>query len=218
VAVIASEAGLLRGKQAAAADLFELRLDALAPIADRLEQEIHRLKTPLIITARHPREGGAGGLNAARRAELLLSFLNYAAYVDLELRALRELAAVRRRIRTQKVRLIISVHELHEMPSLARLRAKAIAAAEAEADIFKIVARTDTAEQLDRLLRFFEASHVDLPISAMGFGKFGRVARLELAARGSVLNYVHLGAAQLRGQFSLADWKRVMRRLHPPPR
>ena len=218
MAVIASEAGLLRAKQVAAADLFELRLDVLAPIADRLKQEIPAFKAPLIITARHPREGGARGLNAARRAELLLSFLNYAAYVDLELRAMRELAAVRRQVRTKKVRLIISAHELRDTPSLVRLRAKAIAAAEADADIFKIVARTDTAEQLDRLVRFFDAPHVDLPISAMGFGKFGRVARLELAARGSVLNYVHLGQSQLRGQFSLADWKRVVRHLHRPPR
>ncbi len=213
MAVIASRDDLLRAKRSASADLFELRLDALAPNVDQVEREIRHLNAPLIITARHSREGGALALAAARRAQLLLQFLKYATYIDVELRAWRELATVRRQARAQKT--IISVHELHDTPNLAGLRRKAAAARRFGADIFKIVTRTDTPEQVDRLLEFFDNPHVDLPISAMGFGKFGRVARLELAARGSVLNYVHLGQAQVRGQFSLFDWKKIMRHLHP---
>jgi 3-dehydroquinate dehydratase-1 len=216
VAVIASRDDLLRAKRLAAADLFELRLVALAPIVDQVEREIRHLNAPLIITARHSREGGALALAAARRAQLLLQFLKHAAYIDVELRAWRELATVRWQARAQKT--IISAHELRDTPSLARLRRKAVSAARVGADIFKIVTRTDAPEQVDRLLEFFDNPHVDLPISAMGFGKFGRVARLELAARGSVLNYVHLGKAQVRGQFSLSDWKKIMRHLHRSPR
>jgi 3-dehydroquinate dehydratase-1 len=218
VAVIASHADLLHAKRVAATGFFELRLDTLAPIIGQLERKIRELTVPLIVTARHPREGGAHQLNAEQRAELLLRFLNYAAYVDLELRALRELAEVRRRARAQSAPLIVSVHELRDTPPPTALRHKADRAAKAGADIFKIVTRTDTSEQVDRLFAFFDAPDVDLPISAMGFGRFGRITRLELAARGSALNYAHLGSAQVPGQFSLAAWKRVVRYLRRTPR
>jgi 3-dehydroquinate dehydratase-1 len=219
VAVIASRADLHQTKRIRSkADLFELRLDALAPIADQVQRAIRSFKARIIITARHPREGGTNHLTAGQRAQLLLRFLNRAAYIDIELRALRELASVYRAARAQNIRIIVSTHDLKATPSLTWLRAKARAAAKAGADIFKIATRTDTPEQLDRLLDFFDERHVDLPISAMGFGKFGRVARLELAIRGSVLNYVHLGKAQFPGQFSIAEWEKVMRHLHRPSR
>jgi 3-dehydroquinate dehydratase I len=215
VAVIASRADLLSAKRMrSAADFFELRLDALASIVDQVDRAIQSFKSSVIITARHPREGGANNLSAAQRAKLLLRFLDRAAYIDIELRALRELRQVRQQARASKAGLIISVHDLKGTPRLSSLRRKAYAAAQAGADIFKVATRTDTSEQLDRLLDFFDAQHVNLPISAMGFGKFGRVARLELGARGSALNYVHLGKAQLPGQFSILEWKKIMGHLH----
>jgi 3-dehydroquinate dehydratase-1 len=219
VAVIASWADLLRAKRIpSAADFFELRLDALAPIIDQVELAIQSLKAPVIITARHPREGGANNLDAAHRAALLLRFLSRAAYIDIELRALRELASVHRQAHRKKIGVIVSVHYLKETPSLTLLRRKANRAVEARADIFKIAMRTDTAKQLERLLDFFDEQHVDLPMSAMGIGRFGRAARLELARRGSVLNYVHLVQAQVAGQLSISEWKKFLPRLHRPRR
>jgi 3-dehydroquinate dehydratase-1 len=215
VAVIASRADLLSAKQMRlAVDFFELRLDAVASIVDQVDRAMQSLKSPVIITARHPREGGANNLSAIQRAKLVLRFLGRAAYIDIESRALRELRHVRQQARAGKVGLIISVHDFKGTPRLSSLRRKAYAAAQAGADIFKVATRTDTSEQLDRLLTFFDAQDVDLPISAMGFGKFGRVARLELAARGSALNYVHLGKAQFPGQFSFLEWNKIMGHLH----
>ena len=223
VGVIFSQRDLHRAKTLRSPpDLFELRLDALAPVIDEIESVLRSLKTPLIITARHPREGGVNNLNAARRATLLERFADRAAYIDIELRALGELASVARQARRRRIGLIISVHDFANTPSVVQLRAKASAAASAGADIFKIATRTDTRQQLERLLQFFDDPHacravagrrrVDLPISAMGIGRLGREARIELAARGSVLNYVHLGRAQIAGQFSLTEWRK--RRLH----
>jgi 3-dehydroquinate dehydratase-1 len=214
VAVIASHADLLSAKRMrSAADFFELRLDALVSIVEQVDRAIQSLKSPVIITARHPREGGANNLSAAERAKLLLRFLNRAAYIDIELRALRELRHVRQQARPGKVGLIISVHDLKDTSRLGSLRRKAYTAAQAGADIFKVAMRTDSSDQVDRLLSFFDEQQVDLPISAMGFGKFGRVARLELAARGSALNYVHLGKAQFPGQFSILEWNKIMAHL-----
>src|SRR6266480_3360183 len=39
-------------------DLFELRLDRLAGDLDAVENKVSKLRTPVIITARHPQEGG----------------------------------------------------------------------------------------------------------------------------------------------------------------
>jgi len=43
-------------------DLFELRLDQLARGLDEVEKKLPKLRAPLIMTARHPREGGANQL------------------------------------------------------------------------------------------------------------------------------------------------------------
>ena len=50
-----------------------------------------------------------------------------------------------------------------------------------------------------------------MKIAAMGMGKLGRAARLWCAKRGSVLNYAHLGAAQIDGQLSVAQWRRALK-------
>ena len=60
VGVIASRADLERAvRMRRPPDLFELRLDRLAGMADEVENVLPRLRTPLIITARDPHEGGA---------------------------------------------------------------------------------------------------------------------------------------------------------------
>src|SRR5689334_22328914 len=68
-------------------DLFELRLDMLKDVPS-LEYNAPKLKAPVIITARHPNEGGKGRLTDGQRCELLLRMLPVAAYVDVELRSL----------------------------------------------------------------------------------------------------------------------------------
>jgi 3-dehydroquinate dehydratase-1 len=55
-------------------DLFELRLDCLFPAHD-LENRLSRLPAPIIITARHPAEGGEHNLPLRVRRDLLLRFM-----------------------------------------------------------------------------------------------------------------------------------------------
>src|SRR6266568_1971255 len=64
-------------------DLFELRLDQLARDLDEVEKKLSKLRAPLIMTARHPREGGASQLSTQQRHDLLLRFLGRARYVDV---------------------------------------------------------------------------------------------------------------------------------------
>jgi 3-dehydroquinate dehydratase len=60
------------------------------------------------------------------------------------------------------------------------------------------------------LLDFYDRQRRQGPLAAMGIGKFGRASRLELARRGSVLNYAHLGSAAVPGQLSVRDLRRLL--------
>src|SRR5205823_6349009 len=85
VGVIASRADLERAvRMRRPPDLFELRLDRLAGVADRVEKVLPKLRTPLIITARHPHEGGVSKLRLRQRRDLLARFLKHANYMDVE--------------------------------------------------------------------------------------------------------------------------------------
>lgn len=217
VGVIASRADLDRALRIRnLPDLFELRLDSLAHIVDELENKLPSLRVPLIITARHPQEGGANKLSIRKRRNLLTRFLRRASYVDVELRSASALRSLLRLAERKKVRRIISFHNFKSTPQLRVLRAKARAAKTQGADIFKVATRTDTPAQLARLLDFMSREKpvlsrakrsrmdVNLPISAMGIGKLGAISRVLLARCGSVLVYGSVAAAtDIEGQLSL---------------
>lgn len=209
IGVIASRADLLRAvRMKNAPDLFELRLDHLLNHLDLLESELSRLASPFIITARHPREGGANNLSVNQRRQLLSRFLRRARYIDVELRSTKALKSVLSLAGKQNVGRIISFHDFNSTPTLASLRAKARAAKARGADIFKVATRTDSRTELARLLKFFSDHDVDLPISAMGIGKLGSESRRELIRLGSVLNYANSGRVRISGQPSLSEIRR----------
>src|SRR5713226_4144987 len=98
-------------------DLFELRLDHLCRIAGPLENKLSILRPPLIITARHPAEGGANNLSSEQRRDLLLRFLPRAKYVDIELRAVSSFRSLLDLARRKNVRRIISFHDFDSTPA-----------------------------------------------------------------------------------------------------
>ncbi len=187
-------------------DLFEVRLDRLVRVVGKLENELPQLRAPLIITARHPQEGGKNKLSLQQRRNLLTRFLPYAKYVDVELRSAFALRALLKAAEQKRVRCIISFHNFKSTPPLRILSAKARAAKAHGADIFKIATRTDTPVDLGRLLSFITNKNVDLPVSAMGIGKLGAISRVLLARAGSALVYAAVAAASdIEGQLSLED-------------
>lgn len=204
VGIIASPADLrIATRMRKPPDLFELRLDCLCNIVGELERKLPILRAPLIITARHPHEGGANNLSIKQRHELLSRFLSCAQYVDVELCSVSALRSLLDLARRQNVGRIISFHDFDFTPQPRSLHAKAQAAKSRGADIFKIATRTDSPDQLARLLEFFANKDVDLAVSAMGIGKLGAISRLFLAQSGSALNYVSLGRSQIEGQLSI---------------
>jgi 3-dehydroquinate dehydratase I len=185
-------------------DLFELRLDRLTGVVGRVETKLPKLRAPLIITARHPNEGGSGRLSLRQRRALLSRFLTHADYLDVELRSTRALQALLAIAEKKNVRRIISFHNFKTTPSARILAAKAREARSQAADIFKVATRTDTPTELGRLVEFMTSSRLDLAVAVMGIGKLGAISRVLLSRAGSVLIYASVGAAtDVEGQLSL---------------
>jgi 3-dehydroquinate dehydratase-1 len=205
VGVISSRADLEQAlRMRSPPDLFELRLDRLAGMADQLENVLPKLHTPLIITARHPNEGGSGRLSLRQRRALLSRFLTHADYLDVELRSARALRALLVIAKTKNVRRIISFHNFKSTPRARTLATRAGEAKSQGADIFKVATRTDTPMELGRLVEFMTSNRLDLAVAVMGIGKLGAISRVLLARSGSVLIYASVGAAtDVEGQMSL---------------
>lgn len=191
--------------------LFELRLDALMAQSDEVEAALADLRAPLIITARHSREGGANHLSARKRRVLLRRFLPHAAYLDIELRSAGTFAAILAEARAKGVRTIISFHDFEGTPGRSRLDEIARMARSFGADLLKIATRINTSAELARLLEFFQRERLRIEIAAMGVGRLGRTSRFEFARRGSVLHYGHLGHPQAEGQLSVAQLRRILK-------
>ena len=181
-------------------DFLEIRVDAFAPDPAPLLRALPRLRAPLIVTVRHPAEGGAHRLGLAQRRELFARFLPFAALIDVELRSVKALASTIADARTRGIRVIVSDHHFKTTPPAVRLQQTIRRAHAAGADICKIAALAETPAALARLLALF-AQPQPLPLSIMGMGRFGKISRLLLAQAGSVLNYGYLDQPNASGQW-----------------
>lgn len=176
-------------------DVLEARLDHL--LGSRLPAT---WPLPVIATARHPSEGGAGNLPLTIRRRLLVEALEWADGVDVELRSARSLAPVIAAAHQRGATVILSHHDFRTTPSLASLRALAMRAADQGADLFKVAVTLGNPSDLSRLIEF-QRSVSPIPVATMGMGPAGRFSRLVLAGFGSPLCYGWLGKPQVPGQW-----------------
>jgi 3-dehydroquinate dehydratase I len=198
VGVIASIDELrLATRMRAPPDLFELRLDHLPNLR---ESQLLKLRRPLIITARHPAEGGKK-LRSARR-DLLLKFLPRAKFVDIELRSLRELREVWDEARRLRVGRVCSFHDFEGTPQPAVLHKKMLCARTADADVFKLVTRADTLCDLLTLFEFLWSELSSMRLCVMAMGKFGPMSRLFFREAGSSFIYAPLRHPLHHGQLT----------------
>lgn len=182
-------------------DALELRVDHFAEDPGVLLKAAGRLNFPLIVTVRHPKEGGANGLSLSRRRELYAEFLGVATYMDVELRSVDILQDTMTAARTAGVHVIVSDHHFRSTPALPALMKRLAAARKAGADIFKLAATANSAADLARLFSFFTSAIARQPLSTMGMGPFGKVSRILFARAGSLLNYGYLDQPQVPGQW-----------------
>jgi 3-dehydroquinate dehydratase I len=193
-------------------DLLEIRVDSFAHDPTALLRALPRLRVPLVITVRHPAEGGANDLNLAARRDLFARFLPFATLLDVELRSVEKLAPTVAAARSRGVRVIVSDHHFKSIPPHAQLMRTIRRAHSAGADICKIAALAETPAALSRLLSLFTVRQ-PLALSVMGMGRFGKVSRLLLAQAGSVLNYGYLDRPNASGQWEATVLKKRLAEL-----
>ena len=201
-------AGLGRGE----VDLLEIRVDALAEKLTDVRTLLAKTKLPILLTVRHPAEGGIGNLSAASRKKLIGEFLPAATFLDVELRSAAAMRDVIAAAKARGIRVVISDHHFRGTPTLAQMRARRQRAFAAGADIFKLACLADEAGSVARLIDFVSEKKRG-PLAVMGMGKLGQVSRLVLACAGSVLNYGYLDRPNAPGQWEARELKVLLRKL-----
>lgn len=201
VATAHTPAGLRQAAELAASEVgfVEIRLDTLAGAARDLAGAVSAIRSPLLFTARHPAEGGAGRLSPSKRRDLLEAFLPAARALDVELRSAGAMADLLERARRRRVTRVVSFHDFRGTPGLPRLRDVVRRSCRTGADIVKIATLLRGPRDLAVLLMLQGTARV--PLATMGMGPLGKVSRLVLAAAGSRLNYGYLDKPQVAGQW-----------------
>lgn len=97
-------------------DLLELRVDVFAEKENKLLEGIAELPHPLLVTVRHPQEGGTHALTVTRRRELFTRFLPHASLIDVELRSLQTLGDIVEQARAREVKIVLSHHDSSPHP------------------------------------------------------------------------------------------------------
>ena len=193
-------------------DLLELRLDSIDLAPEESRPLAQRLLLPLLITARHPEEGGAYNLDANERAALLDAHLDLAVLMDVELRSALELQATITKAKSRAVGVIGSFHDFNATPGDEVLRGAADFALQFKLDAVKVATTLQTPADLARLIQLV-AAEKRLAVSVMGMGNLGRASRLVLAKCGSLLNYGYVGESNAPGQWEASELKKLLNAL-----
>lgn len=203
---------LPQAERTAGCDLFEIRLDLLKLDTADLREALPVLGLPVLLTARHPAEGGQGSEDAAGRRAMIEPLLDLAALIDIELRSAMDFRDLLPRARSLGVGVVGSFHDFQATPGDEILHGAMDMAQTVGLDAVKLACYLNGPEDLIRLMKIV-SGHRRLPISAMGMGPLGRVSRLTLAKLGSLLNYGYLGESNAPGQWPAALLKDLLAEL-----
>ncbi|MCB1212169.1 MAG: type I 3-dehydroquinate dehydratase [Verrucomicrobiales bacterium] len=190
-------------------DLAEVRLDQLPFSPDELRSMLDDIDTPLLLTARHPAEGGFAPTDPVQRMAMIEPLLDRAALVDLEIRSATEMQPLIKKARALDVPVVGSFHDFHSTPPDGVLEGAMGFAQTAGLDAVKFATFLNSEEDLVRLIRLASAQH-RLRTAVMGMGPWGRVSRLVLAKCGSLLNYGYVGDSNAPGQWPAARLKTLL--------
>lgn len=190
-------------------DAVELRLDLLGLPADKIRAVAASISVPILLTARHPAEGGQGTEDAAGRIALLEPLLDLASLIDIELRSVVEMKPLIDKARARGIPIVGSFHDFQATPGTEILVGAIAFAENAGIDTVKIATFVNSTDDLIRLVNLVSAKR-RLRLSVMGMGTWGRVSRLLLAKCGSLLNYGFLGDSNAPGQWPAAQLKELL--------
>lgn len=212
---LAAVSAELRSLGGVAPDLFELRMDAwdcTASVAETMARlraiRAATADTALLLTCRHPREGGLRPVPESVRLEVYgrAAREGLVALEDLELSSGETVAAVRSALAGTGTKLILSAHDFAKTPSREAMRAILDAELAAGADVVKLAVMPTREEDVLALLETalaFRRACPDTPQIAIAMGELGMPSRLAGGHFGSDLTFAAGANASAPGQMPL---------------
>jgi 3-dehydroquinate dehydratase-1 len=177
-------------QRAQTCDVLELRLDSLPLDASALRQLVAETAQAqaVLITARHPAEGGQGQLDSAARRQRLESLLSVAQLMDIELQSLGEMKPLIQQAQAAGLGVIGSLHDFQSTPSLEVLEGALRFAQSAGLNAFKVATHLNHPRDLQRLI---DLTLLDHPLRRL-------------------LNYGFIGQANAPGQWPAAQLRQLL--------
>ncbi len=189
------------------ADILELRIDLLGADTQIL-RELRKVGLPVIITNRMKQEGGAWEGTEHDRIRTLLSLLDLADAIDIELCAgMRDVVVNKTRIAGKTV--IISTHDFKRTPEYDVMMGMIRESFDAGADIAKIAVMPRSHEDVLRLLDV--TLHAGRPVCTIAMGETGRHSRVIAPIYGSVMTYGHAGTETAPGQLRVDELRSILK-------
>lgn len=190
-------------------DVVEIRIDLLISIPD-LKEKVSKINAPILLTCRHPDEGGPEEFrDPMKRQSLIAPLIPYASGLDVEINQTESMQQTITLAKSQGLLIVLSSHDFAGTPETKHIEEKVKTGYERGADIVKIATTTDQFKDIFNLINIFDSfnSH---QISVMGMGQLGMASRLLAAQCGSVLNYAALRSANVPGQWEVNDFKKAL--------
>lgn len=197
------------------ADILEVRIDLLGiRDADELKLLMEELKEqtglPVIATNRCRSEGGQWDGTDDARIELLISAIEAADALDVELAASQRQKVIDAAKKAGKT-IIISSHNFSATPPKDVMLSTLNHAMDAGADIAKLAVTPNSTGDTLKLLEVTQQA--DFPVCTIAMGKMGAHTRVVAPLYGSVLTYGAVDEAVAPGQLRIDELKNMLEAL-----
>ncbi|MFL2478301.1 MAG: type I 3-dehydroquinate dehydratase [Verrucomicrobiales bacterium] len=191
-------------------NVIEIRIDLLMSVPD-LKQKISKINAPILLTCRHPDEGGPEEFrDSIKRQSVITPLIQYASALDIEIDQAEHMKSILELAKSEGLLTLLSFHDFIGTPEKKHLQNKVSEGYERGADVVKVATTTNSFKDIISLMTLFDLfdSH---HLSVMGMGRLGMASRLLAAQSGSVLNYAALQSASVPGQWEVNDFKKILK-------
>jgi 3-dehydroquinate dehydratase-1 len=207
--VVASVTSLEEAKEALAlgTDIIEARVDLASGSPGVFVENVYKLGLPVIVTIRPVWEGGIFKGSDANRAGLFKNLIQFADYIDVELRAknIDDIVALTEGSDTMS---IVSYHDFEKTPSEKEMM-DIISSCHQKGDIAKLAVLPGS---LAETLALFEVTlKAKRPVCTIAMGDIGKHSRIMAPVYGSLLTYGYVRKPVAPGQMRVDE---IVKGLH----
>jgi 3-dehydroquinate dehydratase-1 len=194
------------------ADLLELRIDMFEkldiPFVLDMVLKARSFDKPLLGTVRASNEGGIKEIGDPIRAEIINELIPHVDAIDLEIASSELISRFKPIIEDKRKLLIGSYHNFNETPEDRVLEEIYSRAKELHSDIVKIATKTNTEEDLLRLMELTFRHRKEGIITVSMGDSLASIGRLLLCVSGSLITYGTLTKGSAPGQMSVTILRR----------